>query len=194
MGSCCKHIRVCKGGVRTAPAEGAEDEAEEDEKKGVGGRVGLFFLVQDCSVLLLHNNRCCYFPSPFVDEYGPCPFPLVSYHFPSVPPIILFFCPLVTLLTFSSRPHLSAFLASPPPPPSPLIPLNPTAPCYSRRSEPRRLPRQAPSPLPLTLREAKGALGGGRCGKGGGKEEVGGWKARHHGLLLREERINARHK
>ena len=34
------------------------------------GAAGLVFLVQDCSILLLSGERCCYFPSPYVDSHG----------------------------------------------------------------------------------------------------------------------------
>jgi hypothetical protein len=35
-----------------------------------GRGVGVFFLLQDCSVLLIYGDRACYFASPYVDEYG----------------------------------------------------------------------------------------------------------------------------
>jgi len=35
-----------------------------------GGEGGIFFLLQDCSVLLCHGYRCSYFPTPYVDKYG----------------------------------------------------------------------------------------------------------------------------
>jgi hypothetical protein len=35
-----------------------------------GSGIGLFFLVQKCSVLLMHNNKSAYSPSLYVDEHG----------------------------------------------------------------------------------------------------------------------------
>jgi hypothetical protein len=34
------------------------------------GDSGAFFLLQDCAVLLLHDKRACYFPSPYMDRHG----------------------------------------------------------------------------------------------------------------------------
>lgn len=34
------------------------------------GTAGVLFLVQDCSVLLMSDGRCCYFPSPYADKHG----------------------------------------------------------------------------------------------------------------------------
>lgn len=34
------------------------------------GEAGIFFLLQDCSVLLCHGLRCAYFPTPYVDIHG----------------------------------------------------------------------------------------------------------------------------
>lgn len=38
--------------------------------RACGRGVGVFFLLQDCSVLLIYLDRACYFPSPYVDVYG----------------------------------------------------------------------------------------------------------------------------
>jgi hypothetical protein len=35
-----------------------------------GSGIGLFFLVQKCTVLLMHNNKSAYSPSLYVDEHG----------------------------------------------------------------------------------------------------------------------------
>mmetsp|Transcript_26458 Transcript_26458/g.74018 ORF Transcript_26458/g.74018 Transcript_26458/m.74018 type:complete len:3261 (+) Transcript_26458:550-10332(+) len=35
-----------------------------------GSGIGIFFLVQKCTVLLMHNNKSAYSPSIFVDEHG----------------------------------------------------------------------------------------------------------------------------
>ncbi|CAM9397496.1 unnamed protein product [Chrysoparadoxa australica] len=35
-----------------------------------GQGVGVMFLLQDCTILLLHGMRAAYFPSPYVDAYG----------------------------------------------------------------------------------------------------------------------------
>ncbi|CAM9422800.1 unnamed protein product, partial [Choristocarpus tenellus] len=35
-----------------------------------GCGVGVVFLLQECSILLLHGQRAAYFPSPYVDSYG----------------------------------------------------------------------------------------------------------------------------
>src|SRR5689334_10422505 len=35
-----------------------------------GSGIGLFFLVQKCTVLLIHNNKSAYCPSIYVDEHG----------------------------------------------------------------------------------------------------------------------------
>lgn len=35
-----------------------------------GAGTGVFFLLQDCNILLSHGPRCAYFPSPYVDIYG----------------------------------------------------------------------------------------------------------------------------
>jgi len=45
-GNCTKHLSVC------------------------GGDVGVFFLLQDCYVLISHGRRACYLPTPFVDGFG----------------------------------------------------------------------------------------------------------------------------
>ena len=34
------------------------------------GTAGVLFLVQDCSILLMSDGRCCYFPSPYADKHG----------------------------------------------------------------------------------------------------------------------------
>lgn len=36
----------------------------------VGSGIGIFFLVQKCTVLLMHNNKSAYSPSLYVDEHG----------------------------------------------------------------------------------------------------------------------------
>ncbi len=36
----------------------------------IGSGVGIFFLVQKCIVLLVHNNKSAYSPSLYVDENG----------------------------------------------------------------------------------------------------------------------------
>ncbi|KAL7473331.1 hypothetical protein ACHAXS_013787 [Conticribra weissflogii] len=36
----------------------------------IGSGVGIFFLVQKCTVLLMHNNKSAYSPSLYVDEHG----------------------------------------------------------------------------------------------------------------------------
>jgi len=36
----------------------------------IGSGVGIFFLVQKCAVLLMHNNKSAYSPSLYVDEHG----------------------------------------------------------------------------------------------------------------------------
>ena len=35
-----------------------------------GGGCGVYFLLQECTVLLVHGPRACYFASPYVDAYG----------------------------------------------------------------------------------------------------------------------------
>jgi hypothetical protein len=35
-----------------------------------GSGIGIFFLVQKCTVLLMHNNKSAYSPSIYVDEHG----------------------------------------------------------------------------------------------------------------------------
>ena len=35
-----------------------------------GSGIGMFFLVQKCTVLLMHNNKSAYSPSLYVDEHG----------------------------------------------------------------------------------------------------------------------------
>jgi len=46
QGRCTRHAREC----------------------GLG--TGVIFLLQECSVLLVHGDRASYFPSPYVDAYG----------------------------------------------------------------------------------------------------------------------------
>ena len=36
----------------------------------VGSGIGIFFLVQKCTILLMHNNKSAYSPSLYVDEHG----------------------------------------------------------------------------------------------------------------------------
>merc|ERR1712127_250995 len=36
----------------------------------VGSGIGVFFLVQKCTILLMHNNKSAYSPSLYVDEHG----------------------------------------------------------------------------------------------------------------------------
>jgi hypothetical protein len=36
----------------------------------VGSGLGIFFLVQKCTILLMHNNKSAYSPSLYVDEHG----------------------------------------------------------------------------------------------------------------------------
>jgi len=36
----------------------------------IGSGIGVFFLVQKCTVLLMHNNKSAYSPSLYVDENG----------------------------------------------------------------------------------------------------------------------------
>ena len=38
---------------------------------GMGG-TGVFFLLQDCVVIICHGPRMAWYPSPYVDEYGEC--------------------------------------------------------------------------------------------------------------------------
>jgi hypothetical protein len=38
--------------------------------KQCGLGVGMFFLLQDCSVVLMHGPRASYLPSPYVDDHG----------------------------------------------------------------------------------------------------------------------------
>ncbi|CAN0458875.1 unnamed protein product, partial [Hapterophycus canaliculatus] len=45
-GQCTKHVKECGCGV------------------------GLFFLLQECAVLLIHGRKASYFPSPYADAYG----------------------------------------------------------------------------------------------------------------------------
>ena len=45
-GQCSKHILKCNG------------------------ECGAFFLLQDCNIVLLHFEKGCYFPSPYVDSHG----------------------------------------------------------------------------------------------------------------------------
>jgi len=37
---------------------------------GCGAGIGIFFLLQECSLLFVHGPRACYFASPYVDAYG----------------------------------------------------------------------------------------------------------------------------
>ena len=48
-GKCTQHSRICGGGV------------------------GLFFLMQECKGLLIHNSRAVYVQSPYVDGHGETP-------------------------------------------------------------------------------------------------------------------------
>ncbi|CAN0029636.1 unnamed protein product, partial [Sphacelaria rigidula] len=38
--------------------------------KSCGCGVGIFFLLQECTVLLIHGKMAAYFASPYVDAYG----------------------------------------------------------------------------------------------------------------------------
>ncbi len=31
---------------------------------------GMFFLLQECTLVLMHRRRACYLPSPYVDDHG----------------------------------------------------------------------------------------------------------------------------
>eukprot|EP01035_Chromulina_nebulosa_P021218 gene21218-27483_t len=45
-GHCTKHVQYCNG------------------------ETGMYFLVQDCTILITHGPRACYLPAPYVDEFG----------------------------------------------------------------------------------------------------------------------------
>jgi hypothetical protein len=57
-------------GKQTAKEGMKERGHVQENERNVGSGVGAFFLLQDCSVLLVNGERCSYFPSFYVDEYG----------------------------------------------------------------------------------------------------------------------------
>ncbi|CAB1103163.1 unnamed protein product [Ectocarpus sp. CCAP 1310/34] len=67
-GSGAGHPAVCLVCGEVLDASGRGECTRHAAECGCG--TGLFFLLQECAVLLIHGRRAAYFPSPYVDAYG----------------------------------------------------------------------------------------------------------------------------
>ncbi|CAN0530175.1 unnamed protein product, partial [Ectocarpus sp. 8 AP-2014] len=67
-GSGAGHPAVCLVCGEVLDASGRGECTRHAAECGCG--TGLFFLLQECAVLLMHGRRAAYFPSPYVDAYG----------------------------------------------------------------------------------------------------------------------------
>ena len=63
-----EHPAVCLVCGEVLDADGKGQCTKHAKTCGLG--VGTFFLLQECSVLLIHGSRACYFASPYVDAHG----------------------------------------------------------------------------------------------------------------------------
>ena len=71
-------ICLACGSVLWAGKKGTADGTDTDHRRGActkhalkcAGGLGVFFVVQRCSVLLVHKNRSAYSLSPYVDVHG----------------------------------------------------------------------------------------------------------------------------
>lgn len=60
---------MCAGTAKRAKSNRPPGTCTLHARK-VGSGIGIFFLVQKCTILLMHNNKSAYSPSLYVDEHG----------------------------------------------------------------------------------------------------------------------------